>query len=293
MSLPEQIQKVESNIKEIDSVLRITSRIISEMLMKQGAAPPIDGEKIRKFLLTAVNLAEVGEEETARELLDQALESIESARQWLSVTDFGISAFILRTFMERNPITVEEKETLIRYYLSKLPHAHNDRDKLDYLLLDYFSGLLEVTDEPKPGLLLDIEDLLEPLVPQLSLPEPSENIEKKLNELYSLRYRLSEFTEFDKLVQARLVDKSRAIKIQLNESFYHPSVLPRVIHFNLDFRQRFDALLQKQSEEVRRSTHTKIEEAWEILRSIEDVYERLELPELTRDEVDPDTLAES
>ena len=175
---------------------------------------------------------------------------------------------------------------MIRYYLGKMPHAADDRDKLDYLLLEYFSGKLTITDEPNPELLLEIEDLLEPLIPDVPLPEPSESIEKSLQELYSLQGLLGEFNDFDKLVHARVVERARAIKIFLHESFYHPSVLPRIIHFNMDFRTRFDRLFHAQLVNVRKASQSRIEEAWEVLRSIQDVYEKMELPELYRPEPD-------
>ncbi len=284
MSQQEDIQKLGEDIRALGSVIDLSSNILSDLLMKKGALPPMDIAKVQNFLQSAAKLTQAGDEETAQMLINQARDALQEIGQWLMVTDFGISAFILRTYLEKKPLPEEPLAAVIRYYLAKNPHAHNDRDKLDYLLLEYFDGKLTLTDKPNPELLLDIEDLIEPMVPQHGLPEPSQMIEKSLDELYDLRALLAGYTDFDKLIHAKLVERSRAIKIFLAESFYHPSVLPRVVHFNLEFRKKFNALLKAQLAKVRKVSESRIEEAWEVLRAIEDVYERMELPELHVDE---------
>ena len=276
----EDILKLEQDILSLGPVIGLSSGILSDLLMRKGALPPMDIAKVKNFLQSATKLAQAGDEETARMLIHQARDALQEIGQWLTVTDFGISAFILRTYLEKKPLPEESLAAILRYYLAKNPHAHNDRDKLDYLMLEYFDGKLTLTDEPNPKILLDIEDLLEPLVPQYALPEPSQLIEKSLEALYDLRALLASFNDFDKLIHSKLVERSRAIKIFLAESFYHPSVLPRIVHFNLEFRKKFDALLEAQLAKVRKVSESRIDEAWEVLRAIQDVYERMELPEL-------------
>lgn len=280
----EDILKLEQDILSLGPVIGLSSGILSDLLMRKGALPPMDIVKVKNFLQSATKLVQAGDEETAQMLINQARDALQEIGQWLTVTDFGISAFILRTYLEKKPLPEESLAAILRYYLAKNPHAHNDRDKLDYLLLEYFDGKLTLTDEPNPKILLDIEDLLEPLVPQYALPEPSQMIEKSLEELYDLRALLAGFHDFDKLIHSKLVERSRAIKIFLAESFYHPSVLPRIVHFNLEFRKKFDALLEAQLAKVRKVSESRIDEAWEVLRAIQDVYERMELPELHVDE---------
>jgi hypothetical protein len=99
------------------------------------------------------------------------------------------------------------------------------------------------------------------------------------HELESLIARVDDFTEFDQLVHARMVERVRALKTNLGEAFFHPRTLPTLIRFNLAFRQRFDELFDAQVGTVRRETRARLEEAWELVRRIESAYESLAFPE--------------
>ena len=281
LSLKDELAELKASFDRIEPVIPITTTILSEALERPVEAPA-DIERARKFLSSALGLVALEDDTTARQIMEEALNAHNQVSQWLTITDFGITPLHLRTYLVKNPMSDRDLKALIMYYLAKAPRAHNDRDKLDYLLLEYFMDKIELTDEASPAVLLEIEDQFEPLIPPVDMPEPSKVIELKLSELYSLRSHLTEFTDLDKLIQSRLVERARALKLQLGESYFHPSVLPRVIHFNLDFRRRFDNLFENQINAVQKASLSRIDEAWEIIRAIEEAYECLEFPELHR-----------
>src|SRR3972149_818607 len=76
---------------------------------------------------------------SAEPRLHQAEDNLRAVQQWLAVADLAISPFALRTFLEKSRPEPELLRALIRYLLTKQPHAESDRDKLDYLLTAYFA----------------------------------------------------------------------------------------------------------------------------------------------------------
>jgi len=99
-----------------------------------------------------------------------------------------------------------------------------------------------------------------------------------MHELESLIALLEEFNDFDKLVQARMVERVRALKTNLGDEFYRPRLLATVIRFNLSFRRHFEELFSEEVNYVRRVTRRLIAEAWQLVRAIEAAHEDLSLP---------------
>lgn len=280
MFLEEQIRRLEQEIGRMEQVTHLTERLLAEVM--KSAAPPTDLEKVRGFLRSAHDLLKHGEQDTAQQLVDQARQALESVRHWLAVADLGISPFLLRTFLEREPPGRDRQRSLIRYFLTKSPHAENDRDKLDYLLTAFFSSGPAEEVQARLARTKELHRAVEELFEGVSPPELPLAAEMMMHEMESLIARVEDFTEFDQLVHARMVERVRALKINLGESFYHPQVLPTVIRFNVAFRQHFDKLLRQQLAAVRQETRQRLEEAWQLVRAIEAASESLALPEAQR-----------
>lgn len=273
MSLEPQIRRLEQDVAQIERVAQVTERMLAELL--KSSLPPMDLEKVRGFLRSANDLLKHAETETAHQLTGQAGEALEAVRQWLAVGDLGISPFFLRNYLEKNKINGEVQRALIRYFLGKQPHAENDRDKLDYLLTAYFGASLGGEDPEKTLPLAKLRRAVEELLQGLPPRELGTAPEVMLHELESLIARIGDFSDFDQLVQARMVERARSLKINLGEDFYHPTVLPKVIRFNLIFRRHFEKLFHEQLAAVRQSIRQQIEEAWTLTRGIEAACEKL------------------
>ncbi|MFQ5695377.1 MAG: hypothetical protein ACE5HB_05260 [Terriglobia bacterium] len=267
MSLADKIRGLEQDITLVERVAQLTERILAELM--KASPPPADLEKVHGYLRSASDLLKHAEEDTAQQLAGQAEEALGSVQQWLAVADLGVSPFVLRNFLEKNRLNGGLQIALVSYFLRKQPHAENDRDKLDYLLTAYFAGQPEsVPAEELPGA---VEELFE----EAERPEISAAAEIMVHELESLIVRIQDFTDFDQLVHARMVERARTLKINLGEDFYHPRVLPAVIRFNLAFRRHFEHLFHEQLSSVRQLVRQHIEEAWELTREIEAACEEL------------------
>jgi hypothetical protein len=266
VSQVDQIAHLEEDTSELERVSLVTAWILSHLM--KSSPPGIDLERVRSFLRSALDLIRHGEFDTSKGLIRQAEEGLASLRQWLAVADLAITPLQLRSFLEKNSMAPEQQQSMIRYFLHKLPRAENDRDKLDYLLSLFFSEGSENA--------LNQEELAQQVGEFFTGTIPSElpaSAEMMLHELESLIARLDDFTDFDALVQARIVERARALKISLGEEFYHPRALLTTIRFNLAFREHFEELFHAQVERVRQSTRHRIEIAWSLIHSIESSYE--------------------
>ena len=272
MSSEERIRSLEEEVAQLERVARLSEAMLAELM--KSTPPPVNLEQVRHFLRSAKDLLKHGEQDTAQELMQKAEEALHAVRQWLAVGDLGISPFLLRNHLEKNQLNGELQRALILYFLRKQPHAENDRDKLDYLLSAYF-----LAAEPAPE---KIATMVAEFFAELPPRELQPAAQMMLHELQSLAARIQDFTDFDQLVHARIVERARALKINLGEGFYDPDALPTIIRFNLAFRRHFEKLLHKQLADVRQGIRQQIEEAWKATRAIEAACEKLALPEGAR-----------
>ena len=268
MSLQERVDRLEEEVAQLGPLVNLSQKLLGREM--QAEPLPVSIEKAAGNLRSARELDQRGDTRGAEVLVDKAEESLRILRQWLAVTDLAISPFALRTWLEKDPPDRDFLETFIRYLLAKQPHADNDRDKLDYLLTTYFAA--DSAPELSP-------DALTNLFAGRPSPQPLSNpAEVMLHDLQSLIALVDEFTDFDKLVQARMVERVRALKTNLHDEFYHPQMLAAVIRFNRNFRRHFDRLFQQQLSHVRQQTRALLEQAWTVVRAIEEAHENLALP---------------
>jgi hypothetical protein len=269
--LDDRIRALEEETAMLDAVVRLTDAVLAELVRTRPPHPRLD--PVKELLRTARERSVAGDAASAEKLLEQVGDALAHARQLLAVSDLGVSPFALRNHLERRSLPRPEQRALLRYFLSKEVHAENDRDKFDYLLTNYFR------DDPgaahPEALEAACAGLGEGLKP--SPLRPSDEVMR--HELESLIARVDDFTEFDQLVQARMVERVRALKTNLAEAFFHPPMLPTLVRFNLAFRRRFDMLFDAQVGAIRKETRARLEEAWEQVRQIEAAYESLAFPE--------------
>lgn len=278
MSLEDKINRLEEDIGTAAEVSQVTARILTELMRSEPL--PADLEKARGFLRSARDLLRHGEQETSQQLYQQAADTCASVQQWLAVADLAIGPFVLRSFLEKNQPAPEQRKALIRYFFRKRPHAENDRDKLDYLITSYFASGTDHAVESLSS--TELQQAIEDLSVGTASAELSDAAVVMLDELESLIARIGDYTNFDQLVHARMVERVRALKTNLGEEFFHPRVLRTVVRFNTSFRRHFEALFRQQLEAVRRESRQQLQEAWDLVRAIEETYERLSLPESER-----------
>lgn len=266
MASNERVSALERELAQIRQVVQVNEKILGEQVRPEPL--PASLEKLTDLLRSARDLDTHGGKQSAEKLLGEAEAALRALRQWLAVTDLAISAFNLRTHLEKHPPERDLQQALIHYYLDKKPHVESDRDKLDFLLTDYF-----VADQgglpPEPQ---KLHTALEGLLRGEAEKPLGSSSEVMAHELESLIARVEDFSDFDQLVQARMVERVRAIKANLGEEFYHPHVLATVIRFNVSFRSHFETLFHQQLTTMREETRAILREAEELVRLVETAY---------------------
>src|SRR6185295_7284090 len=67
-------------------------------------------------------------------------ESVEQARQWFLEMDQKIQVHQLRQFLQTTSLTSEAGlQTLLEHHLNRITRVDSDRDKIDFLLVQFFS----------------------------------------------------------------------------------------------------------------------------------------------------------
>lgn len=274
MQLADDIHRLEEGIAQDEQVMELNRRLLVGVV--KAEPPPVNLEVVRGALRSARDLVKHNQAEAAQPLLRQAQEGLNAVRQWLAVTDLAVSPFLLRTYLEKNRLGGDLLRALIRYHITKHPHAENDRDKLDYLLTAYFSPAISDAVPDRAALAQQLEALFANLPAAPPLSDPAQVM---LHEFESLMAMVGDFNDFDQLVQARMVERVRALKTNLAEEFYVARVLTTVVRFNLVFRRHFEFLFHQQLQRVREETRQEFEEAWALLREMEEAFESLALGE--------------
>jgi len=101
-------------------------------------------------------------------------ESVEQARQWFLDMDQRIQVHQLRQFLQTTTLTSEEGlRTLLEHHLQKAQRSDSDRDKTDFLLVQFFSHCAPSRLEDADVDMEYVAQVLEPViqVSDFTLPE--------------------------------------------------------------------------------------------------------------------------
>jgi hypothetical protein len=178
-------------------------------------------------------------------------------RRWLRLLDMAISPAMLRRAFtdETDP---EIAEAMLRYFVRKKDHSDSDRDKTDIVVTFLYRHPRVPGQWEQRGYGLDGSLPLSPfeiaLIEILSdadlLPLPEEHVQI-LRRFDSLEEQVSQFKDFNALLESGLIQTVRQIKQNLDESFYHPGVLATIAPYNATFGTRFDELFLQATKHIK------------------------------------------
>ncbi len=165
--------------------------------------------------------------------------ALESADRWFEEMDARLGAHHLRAYLQTGPeIGSELLQEFIQHYRGRAQKSEADRDKLDYLLVQYFAwcappGLSDEEVTPEY-----VARTLESVVPEpfTCTPEWLQPLEQLLGEAGSCR------TLAD-LLDRGVLEMARALKVSGGEMFYAPASLVCFARFNYLLRRVFFRLL--------------------------------------------------
>lgn len=162
-------------------------------------------------------------------------EATEGCEAWLSRVDAEIQVHQLRQFLQTTPLASEAVlRNLLAHHMQKPVKSAADRDKMDFLLVQYFSFSAPSRLEESDVDLEFVAQVLEPVLgeQQVKCPEWLVALDSILETAKHCR-RLSE------LLHSGVLDQGRKLKTQAGERFYDPAAMVAFVRFNFMIRRIF------------------------------------------------------
>jgi hypothetical protein len=172
---------------------------------------------------------------------DPPQESVEQARQWFAEMDQKIQVHQLRQFLQTTNLTSEEGlQTLLEHHLHRATHIDSDRDKIDFLLVQYFSHCAPSRLEDTDVDLAYVAQMLDPVLGTVDLRLPSwlQPIEDFIGAADGCR-------SLNELLTSGTLDKGRKLKTSAGNDYFEPIAMVAFTRFSFLMRRVFFRLMHQ------------------------------------------------
>jgi hypothetical protein len=161
-------------------------------------------------------------------------------QNWLDAMDLRVLVYQLRHLLQMTAMNASENslKSLIERHLRKPTKSTFDRDKIDFLLVQYFALCAPAKIYHKRIELADVAEVIKPILGEvapapLKFCEPLEGMIKSLHGFRSLR----------EILKTNFIEQGRKVKEAAGGMFYDPSALLAFIRFNFILRRTFIELM--------------------------------------------------
>jgi hypothetical protein len=168
-------------------------------------------------------------------------ESVEQAQQWLLDVDAHIQVHQLRQFLQTTPLASEESlRDLLTHYLSKISKEPSDRDKVDFLLVQFFSHCTPSGLEDSDVDLEYVAPVLEPVLGQVDTTLPA-----SLKQIAVLLQSAQKCHRLSELLHSGILEQGRKLKVQSGENYFAPAAMVAFARFSFMMRRVFFRLMHE------------------------------------------------
>jgi hypothetical protein len=195
---------------------------------------PIYFEIAREFVIDVQPCAdlETGADTPGRE-------SVEQATQWLEEMDQRVQVHQLRQFLQTSPLADQDGLLeLLRHFLASPTRTDVARDKIDFLLVQYFSTVAPGELEDNDVDLALVAQHLQPALGDVDLKTPL-----WLNALDRVLEGARKCKSLDQLLHGGILEQGRKAKTQAGDLFYLPIALVAFTRFGYLMRRTFFRLM--------------------------------------------------
>jgi hypothetical protein len=195
---------------------------------------PIYSELAREFVIDAPAFAALDEPVDSPDR-----ETVENAQKWLQDMDERIQVHQLRQFLQTSAIV--ENGGLIamaQHFLGKPARSDASRDKIDFLLVQYFSQIAPTELEDNGADLAYVARALDPVLGSVELKSPV-----WLNALDRVLEAARRCRSLDELLHGGVLEQGRKAKAQAGDLFYMPIALVAFTRFGYLMRRAFFRLM--------------------------------------------------
>jgi hypothetical protein len=195
---------------------------------------PIYAEVAREFVIDAPTFAALEEPVDAPDR-----ETVEHAQKWLHDMDERIQVHQLRQFLQTSSLVDNDGlVALLQHFLGKTAHTDSSRDKIDFLLVQYFSQLAPSELDDNAADLAYVAQGLEPVLGNVELKAPL-----WLNALDRVLDSARRCRSLDELLHGGVLEQGRKAKVQAGDLFYLPIALVAFTRFGYLMRRVFFRLM--------------------------------------------------
>ena len=166
-------------------------------------------------------------------------EAVEQANLWLDQMDGLVQVHQLRQFLQTNSLVTQEGLVqLLQHFLTKSTRTDIVRDKIDFLLVQYFSQMAPTGIKDTEVDLAYVAQALEPVVGPVELKPPV-----WLNSLDRVLESARRCKSLDELLHGGILEQGRKAKGLAGELFYLPVALVAFTRFGYLMRRTFFRLM--------------------------------------------------
>jgi hypothetical protein len=168
-------------------------------------------------------------------------ESVELARQWFLDMDSRIQVHQLRQFLQTTSLTSDEGlHELLVHHLGKQERSDSDRDKVDFLLVQFFSHCAPSRLEDADVDLDYVAQVLEPVLGTFDLSVPD-----WLKPLGEILQAANGCAKLNDLLTSGILEKGRKLKVGCGDNFFEPTAMVAFTRFSFLMRRVFFRLLHQ------------------------------------------------
>ncbi|MGA9640499.1 MAG: hypothetical protein WBQ72_03825 [Terriglobales bacterium] len=158
---------------------------------------------------------------------------------WFADVDGDIQVHQLRQFLQTTPLASEPVlRSLLWHHLHKPVKSPSDRDKIDFLLVQYFSLC---TPSPLDDAAIDLNCVAGVLAPVLGPQTPA--LPGWLAPLESLVQSAHQCARLSELLHSGVLEQGRKLKTQAGDGFYDPAAMVAFARFSFMIRRIFFRLM--------------------------------------------------
>jgi hypothetical protein len=195
---------------------------------------PIYANLAREFAIDAPACADLGSGTDAPDA-----EAIALAQQWFGDMDERIQVHQLRQFLQTSsPLDAAGLIALLQHFLAKSNHTDAVRDKIDFLMVQYFSQNAPTELDDNAVDLAYVAKGLEPVLGGVELKAPV-----WLNALDRVLDAARKCRSLDELLHGGVLEQGRKAKAQAGDLFFLPIALVAFTRFGYLMRRVFFRLM--------------------------------------------------
>ena len=166
-------------------------------------------------------------------------ESIEQAEAWLQQVDAQIQVHQLRQFLQSTPLANESVlRHLLVHHMHKASKSASDRDKTDFLLVQYFSLCAPSGMDDAD---VDLDYVAQVLEPVLGPQQPK--LPAWLTPLENIMQSAARCRRLSELLHSGTLEQGRKLKTENAARFFEPSAMVAFARFSFMIRRIFFRLM--------------------------------------------------